>query len=208
MRRSIGQTNPGATYAGTEGDLVGNLSLAVQAQPPGPTRDFLINKLDQIALTFEGCMDNPLVAGLPNDSTSRQIIIDAWNSNPDNQRLGFVGIFDSVIDNGDNGAMAQLINITNQIDYDKVGSSYFQGLVYTNGFVHARNEVNIIGALMADGDTSLPTAIINGQTTRPGDLILEDGVKVTFVEEFFDGQGSGISIASSGTLGVETWLGR
>lgn len=208
MRRSIGQTAAGPTYNSTEHNLVGNLSATLQTQAPGPTRDFLVKKLNNIKAIFESCMDNPQVVGMPNDGVARQILIDAWKNDPELRNMEFIGIFDATIDNGDASVMKDLINITQQIDYDKVGAGYFQGLVYTNGYVHAQNEINVIGALMAKGDPALPSASLNGQTVKPGDLLLEDGVRVTFVEKFFDGQAGGISVSGADTLGMETWLGR
>jgi hypothetical protein len=208
MRRAIGQTAAGGTYNGYEVNLTGKLVDHLNTMPQGPSRDFLIKKLGGVGDMFEACMDNPLVIGLPNDAVARQILIDEWIANPDSRDFGFIGIFDAVIDNGNTAVMGELINLTNELDYDKLGSSYFQGLIYTRGHLHATNEVTIVGALIANGDPSNPTEIINGNTVNPGDLILDNGVKVTFIEDFFDGQGGSISIGGAGSLRVLTWLGR
>lgn len=208
MRRAIGQTAAGATYNGYEVNLTVKLADFLATQPAGPSRDFLVKKLNSVGNLFEGVDKNPLVVGLPNDNVMRQIIIDEWLNNPGVRNLDHIGMFDAVIDNGETALMNEMINLTNQLDYDKLGSSYFQGLVYTKGFVHANNEVNIVGAIMANGDSSNPTTTINGTPAAPGDLILENGVKVTFVEDFFDGQAGSINIGGAGTLGVQTWLGR
>ncbi|GMU51598.1 MAG: hypothetical protein AMXMBFR33_07440 [Candidatus Xenobia bacterium] len=65
--------------------------------------------------------------------------------------------------------------------------------------------MTILGAVLAQGDASLPSTTVSGVTVKPGDLYLGNGTWVTFVEDFFD---DGASNFAGTTLSVATWLGR
>ncbi|MCE7872881.1 hypothetical protein DYH09_21210 [bacterium CPR1] len=92
-----------------------------------------------------------------------------------------------------------------KINYNKLGTAYFQGQIFTNGYLLAENEVTILGAVLAQGDSSLPVTTVGGVTVKPGDLYLGNGTRVTFVEDFFDDGGANFAGTS---LSVATWLGR
>ncbi|MCE7870242.1 hypothetical protein DYH09_07670 [bacterium CPR1] len=117
----------------------------------------------------------------------------------------YIGIFDAAIDGGYDLVMPELVSLTNQIDYDKLGTSYFQGMIYTNGYLYAAHEVNVLGAVLTQGDSSLPSATINGKTVKPGDIYLANGTRVTYVESLFTNP---IGSAAGPTVAVETWIGR
>jgi hypothetical protein len=96
-------------------------------------------------------------------------------------------------------------NLVKEVDYDKIGYSTFQGLIYTNGAFYSGNEINVIGAVIVNSDGTQPPIDIGGVTLEPGDLFLDKGTNVTFVEELFDDSGN------SGTTGppaVVLWMGR
>lgn len=80
-------------------------------------------------------------------------------------------------------------NTMNQMNLDKPGAAYFQGLIYSKGDIVAQNDLQVIGAIMAAGPTSR--------------IRLNNGVGVTFVPELARGAGS-----SLGKVGVRTWIRR
>lgn len=76
-----------------------------------------------------------------------------------------------------------------EMDFDRPGMAYFQGVVYTEGNFEARNELRVLGGLYAVGPNSQMT--------------LRDGVFVTYVPELVARAGQAL-----GTLQVRQWLRR
>ncbi len=89
-----------------------------------------------------------------------------------------------------------------QMDLNRLGSSYFQGIIYTNGSIHATNEVGVVGAVWAR-DNGSQTAEGGRQ---PGDIVLENGVKLTMVERYVTGESGGASTVGYPT--VMSWTER
>jgi hypothetical protein len=170
-------------------------------QPPSKARDFLIAKFDNIDRFFEGKnrLDNFTATPV---TLSNQAIRDDW-ANQTNALYG--GYFDALIDGGFTADIEEVITMTNNINYNDIGSSYFQGMVFTNGFVHATNGVTVTGVVVARDDGSQPQAVVNGVTVKPGDLFFDNDCKVTFVSDLYDGSGF---IAPGSNLTVTTWMGR
>lgn len=200
MRRSLGQSSAGATWAGTENDLFYKAARHLETtQAPGSSRDFLIRKFDDLDRVY----DNKLgVDNFTLDSTrSASVVRDDWA----NETYTYMGWLDALLDGSFVADMPGMVNFTNNVDYNALGSSYFQGMIYTNGFVYAANDVTVIGAVVARDDSSQAPAVIGGETVRPGDLFLTNGTKVTFVQDLFDGTGF---VAPGSELSVVTWMGR
>lgn len=191
-RRKLGYYNDGTSNY----DAFGRLSARLEAVgPAGVQRDFLVKKFDNLSLFFGTDGAAPTFTGT--DPT--QNLVD-WDGG-----LNPAGIMDSIMDGGRGDLMGQMVTIVNQVDPNRIGNSYFQGMVYTNGYIYAANEISVVGGVMAKGDTSLPGATINGVTLKPGDIYLANGVEVTFVEEFMQ---NGPMTGAGTTVSVETWLGR
>lgn len=76
-----------------------------------------------------------------------------------------------------------------EMDFDRPGMAYFQGVVYTEGNFEARDELRVVGGLYAVG--------ANSQMT------LRNGVSVTYVPELVAQAGQAL-----GTLHVRQWLRR
>ncbi|GMU52936.1 MAG: hypothetical protein AMXMBFR33_20820 [Candidatus Xenobia bacterium] len=203
QRRTLGYPSGSGLWKGYNNDLMGRLATTIQAQPPSSARDFLSKK-------FLGLKDvyvnwGPENGVNPATITAAQVVTEwqsgAWQTGSN----AYIGIFDAAIDGGYDLIMPELVNLTNQIDYDKLGTSYFQGMIYTNGYVYAAHEVNVLGAVLTQGDSSLPSATINGKTVKPGDIYLANGTRVTYVESLFTNP---IGSAAGPTVAVETWIGR
>lgn len=191
-RRRLGYHNDGTS----NWDAFGRLSSRLQAVgPAGATKDFLVKKFNNMSMFFGTDGDAPVFTG----TQPLQNLAD-WDA-------GFspAGIFDSVMDEGRGDLMGQMVTIVSSIDPNRPGNSYFQGMVYTNGYLYAADEITVIGGVMAKGDPTVPGATIDGVTLKPGDIYLSNGVKVTFVKDFMD---NGPQTGAGNTLSVETWLGR
>lgn len=77
----------------------------------------------------------------------------------------------------------RITNVVTSLDYNKPGTAYFNGQVYTNGFVYADSDLTIIGSLQALADGSQSPSQPDGSTTvRPGELYLKN-TTVTFVDD-------------------------
>lgn len=196
LHAKLGDPGPGHVWAvlpAGDSDVMGLMAARLATQPPGPTRDFLVQKLQSTSDFFK--YGSSSLAG--DDATV------VSNYLADNSQV--MGLMDSVGDLARADLWPSVVNLADQYDPDRVGSSYFQGLVYTNGFIYATNEVKVVGAVIARSDGTQPSAVIGGRTVRPGDLYLANGTGVTFVEEMFNGSGF---TGSTNALTVETWMGR
>ncbi len=87
-----------------------------------------------------------------------------------------------------NKAHALIRNHIAAVSYDKLGNSYFQGLVYSNGNITASNQISVVGAM-----------VCNGQLT------LGNGTSVVFVEDFFSGTSP---LVVAGGTSLRTWVPR
>ncbi len=201
MRRALGQSN-GATWNGHQNDLLYKMARRIEStQSPSTSRDFVIKKFDELDHLYDGKnrMDNFTDNA---SATPNTVVRDDW----DNATYAlYGGWFDNMIDNNYTAQLAEMTNITNNVDLNNLGSSYFQGMVYTNGFLHASNGVTVTGAVVARDDGTQATAVVNGQSLRPGDLFFDNDVKVTFVKDLFDGTSF---VTPSNNLTVTTWMGR
>lgn len=103
-------------------------------------------------------------------------------------------------------AIRKMTNWIRNYDYDKLGSSYFKGAIYTRGALYADHEVTIVGsvAVVADPRTADQAADFkptDGVKLRPGDLYLGNGTNITYVADLIPGVENG-----SPRVGVSYWL--
>ncbi len=208
QRRVLGQASSYRPWEGRSTDTFFRMADRLSNDPnvSGETVDFLVERFHSLDAFYDAKMrasadpaDNSNYTG----SQDASVVINDWLSGTRSR----VGWFDAAID-GDGSsifqeAIKEFIVLTNQVSYDRIGTSHFRGLLYTNGFVYADNEVNILGAIMAIDDGSQPEKVLDGVTVKPGDLFLNNGTSLTYVEEFFD---HGAATASG--ISLRTWLGR
>lgn len=164
----------------------------VNTLPAGQTRDFVAQRLDKIGRVFSG---NGNYFG-----RTDSIAITNFNATGDTD-----GLIDAVNDMAYTSLMPAAQAAVDQIDYNRIGAASFQGLVYTNGSFYCANEINVIGAIVVNNDGSSSPVTLDGHTVNPGDLFINNGCNVTFVEDFFDNGGMG---GGSGPPGVLVWMGR
>lgn len=192
-----------STYNGYAENSVGILRSRI---PAGVTGDFMRTKLDDINMMFHSTQVD--AAGNAPIPATNEELVDMFLDGT--LTPGHGGPFDAAMvlplptTPERMKAVAHLTNMTNQIDYDRLGSSYFRGLIYTDGYLYADNEVTIVGALMVQGDPSLPSATLGGVTINPGDILLGKSTRVTYVEKFFESPVG----ATGSTVTVQSWLGR
>ena len=176
------------------GDYLGKLEAKLAAQSEGESRDFMLRKLSGYRAFFSANTGDP-------DAT----VATRFANRP---RV-FPGAFDAVVDAGQVGAIGKLLAQVSSVSYDKAGSSYFQGVIYTNGHVFASNSVTTIGAIMVDGQNRTghePNPLDPSENFEPGQLVLRRGANMTFVEEFFEDGENALRIR--GPVQVRTWIAR
>jgi len=175
------------------GDYLGKLEAKLAAQSEGPSRDFMMRKLAGYRDFFSANTE-------PDATVAAQFV---------NRPRVFPGAFDAIVDSGAAGALGPLTVQVSSVGYDKAGSSYFQGVIYTNGHFFASNSVTTIGAIMVDGqgrDGEEPNPLDPTETFKPGQLVMRRGANMTFVEEFFEEGENALRIR--GPVQVRTWVTR
>lgn len=189
---AIPVVNPEDALVG--GDYLGKLAAKLQAQSEGETRDFMIRKLQGYRAFFSS-----------EDGTPDSTLANQFSRRP---RV-MPGAFDAVVDTSARGALGKLLTQVSSVSYEKAGSSYFQGVIYTNGHVFASNSVTTIGAIMVDGQNrseTQPNPLDPSETFQPGQLVLRRGAHLTFVEDFFRDGDNALRI--QGPVQVRSWLMR
>lgn len=189
MRRTLGHsTSTTYTYMGRPADCLGQLALRIEAnQPvPSPTRDFLLKKLDDLSGAYNqgqpyGNQITGFFANITSPDTPASVVADHLA----NGRI--YNLVDAINDNAQTDLADELQQMLNWIGDDGLGNAYFRGLVYCDGSITARNDVTVVGSLMSRGDINL-----------------QNGVRVTFVEDLFQDA----TASSVGGLVVTSWIGR
>jgi len=200
IRRVLGAAGSGPTFAGLSPAVLTSMRQNLRDNyPASSSRDFVIRKLNSQIRFFWGRLE-PYGAEPP---APPDVIWDDWVSGAHRR----FAMFDVFIDDNTmrfSELAKQLEVYIDQVNWDSPGSSYFQGMVYTKGFLYAGNEITVIGALMTHGDDSLPGETIDGVALEPGDILLASRSTLTYNREYFDGTGSG----GGGLLSIVTWIGR
>ncbi len=197
MRQVLG-TDANANHAAWQGrtrDATGKLQAYLQTQPASSSRDFMLERLDYMQKVFADDRNAYNPAGF----TGRDVLKD-W----DLGGTSSYGLLDASTDTayGSSQHVEQILNLIMRIDYEKIGSSYFQGTVYTNGWFYASNEATIVGSLTSGGDRTGPPTTIGSEELRCGDIVLDNNCRLTLTQDYAPaGQGQG----SSG-LSLKSWI--
>jgi len=184
------------------------LNSKILALPEGRTRDFLQERVDTLSQLFSSAAD--VYTGDPPEG-EENLAVKAFLE--DGKTAGFL---DAVINGNATSSTAFIdhwpaaLNLINQIDYDKVGTSYFQGAIYTNGHFVADNEVNILGALILDGNGADKKSVTLGDGSSvelsSGDVYLANSTRITYVEEMF--KSGDLDLTGPQLLARRLWIGR
>jgi hypothetical protein len=189
LNHQMGVTGTFPTFDAAIGcDRLGALLALVSTQADSETRTFLVDKLTAYkafhdhngSLTFAQKL--AIAQDFANDPRFMPMAVEQVTD-----------CFASLTGPEQKRAVAGLRSILSEFTYDRLGNSYFQGLVYTKGDFTATNQVTIIGALITDGGSN------------KGAVRLLGGTSLTYVRDFFDGDG-GVSTGSG--VHVVTWASR
>ena len=177
--------------SGNNMDNLGILLTILNAQPASSARTAMITKLTSLRDSF---------FAHSNGSAAELNALANLNAN----RV-VTGCLDALIDNNSASSLTFANAYLDGINYNKLGTSYFQGLVYTNGAVHASNEVDIRGAVVVDNDGTQPPLVVGADTLQPGDLYLLNNSRLTYVEDFFK---PSTPTPGNSNIKVVLWMGR
>lgn len=193
IKAELGGTSPGspALRPGKRINNPGILASYLASEPDSSAKLAMIQKMNEMSDIFFA-----LPTGSPEEAAASAAL---------RQNRIIKGAFDGMIDTSDLAALPLGSAYVNSIDAASLGSSTFQGLVYTNGAFVAQNEVNVRGAIVVDNDGSQPD-LTDGATVYPaGSLHLKNGTRLTYVEDFFKPQNPG---AGGGRVQLLLWMGR
>ncbi len=197
------------TLPDENGVLLPNNTIGLMAQtlesdyPASPTRDFLMKKLETYRQVFH---HDPAVPQL-----QRDVALPTFEANP-----GPVpGIANSISD-APLHQVEQLfplfLNELYNIDYDRLGTAYFQGQIYTNGYLYANKDVTIKGTLVLHDNGANPSDVPSNPDPSdpsielyPGDLMLRGGSSITYIEEYLEESQTTVTPVG---FSVKTWAGR
>lgn len=197
---TVGQTVNGGSY---HADTFGTMMRTLKTTTSGPTSDFVVKRLEYLRELATSADDLPAYRTL---SVPENGVMASFNSDP----AGTAGTLDTLT--GSSGSnWGSFGNLVNAIDYDKIGSSYFLGAIYTQGRFVAENEVTVVGALMADAPAGGPEqsiALSDGSVIKmkPGDVYLGTRTHVTYVEDMF--KDKNIDYTGPQLLAKDIWMGR
>ena len=90
-----------------------------------------------------------------------------------------------------------LANEIRSLHFDALGNSYFKGIIFAGGAIHSTNDVEVFGGLYAHRSSDspedplvVPNPPYPDETYLPGDVILNNGCRVTYVEALVDNPAS------------------
>lgn len=102
--------------------------------------------------------------------------------------------------------LLEIIHIINRYDFDRLGSAEFKGYVYTSGALVVKDDLNLLGAVVVNGRESVGSITVDGSTYSAGDVALHGHVRLTHVQEMF--QGGVQNLSGAGKLDVKRWVSR
>lgn len=198
LRIVLGEDNPTGTYPGTQSNTLEKMAAYLETNHGGnESADFLVKRLRDIRPIYQNKVD------------SGETVADMISNFNSNRRRN-LGILDALNDDfntqGANRASSQ-VGVQN---FDKLGTSYFQGIVYTNGAVYASNEVEVLGALLAEkkGRSNPAEWDVHGDGSvrlNAGDVFLGGGSTLIYNEEVLNDPFAG---SIFGPVVVSAWLGN
>ncbi len=178
---------PGGHFTLADTDSLGQITDALIASQGSSdpeiarTANFLKAKLSRLQFLSKSKTDvNPLP-----DSVEQPYL---------NEGKDVEGLLDFVIDGltGDE-VKARLAADLRMYSWDALGTSYFKGVVYTNGAFYCNNEVQIVGGAYVEQNDDSPTTTLDVggvQFLSAGEVLMDRGSRLTYVEGLLE-QGAG-----------------
>jgi hypothetical protein len=186
----------GVLAYGPNSNLARDLAYLIKQESPTRARDALSKKFSYITEILTGVLRNS-----PEATQSLDLA--------ESDRMGNYS-FDNIIDFEKRHLAQDLHGLISALNFDQPGEAFFQGLVYTHGYIHASEEVTIVGAMAAMQSPSgpaVPSEVVGGDTLNPGDVYLLDGSRLLFVEDFFKSKQAFAGPGGEGSRMV-LWMGR
>jgi hypothetical protein len=180
---------------GREQDALGKMATYLADNYSGnESADFLVERLGDTRKLYE----NGAVSALPQNEILR------------NYRDGegdYRGVLDILNRDHVPRVARQGASEVGLQNFDRLGTSYFQGLIYTNGAVYASNEVEIVGALLVHQNNDSPGEELRagGESLNAGDVYLEGGSSLVYNQRLMEDP---FASAPTGPVVVCSWLGR
>lgn len=162
-RDAVGGGNDGRR---PDGQQASRVKQRLELRQKDSVRDLLIRKLDLIA----NLCGEPTSPGRDDDL----FVCRQWKAGNEEQ----VGVLEGALKTNNVEVAAQATAVLMRYSY--LGSSYFQGIIYSNGFLRADNEVGILGAVWLEDDGTQPPETVDGVTLQPGDAFLGNRCQLVF----------------------------
>lgn len=142
------------------------------ARGASPDRDFLIRRFFELyKLNFGPADDGPDELFALSEARAG--------------RLGY-GAIDAINDQVWVEGLPLIDGYLQSFNLNHLGSSYFQGQIYTKGYFESLNDVTIIGSLVTQiTPGARGVANLTDGVPDPGDVIMRNGSRLLYVEEFF-----------------------
>ncbi len=194
-----GQQAPSLHVSVGHSDVIHKLTATV-ANPANSQEQFLFDRLNKLyewnpapnSLRVKGLF-GAKVGGHQTEATLRKIMssgtadefIDTINDlyrDPNS----IYGTAPAYFNANRSALMARTLNAMEQNSFDKLGTSFFEGVIYTDGSFTAGNDLRILGSLLAKGNVNL-----------------QNGVTIVQIPELIRRTGQ-----SLGTVVVQQWIRR
>ena len=199
-RRVLGQdiAFPGAIPGWASGqEQLRVVADAVAAQPSNSEQRFLKKKLNELADNFDaGASFYPGTGMGPKHEAVENFL----------GKGDLRGVVDSALDIKYDGVADPLDDTfriaalqVQQLDLKGMGHSYFQGVIYTEGSLQVKTNLQIVGGILAAGEST------GGPFPGPGDILLENGVSIVYPRDQFR---YGRGVGGTGQLGVSAWIAK
>ena len=164
--------------AGKKGGLLGNILNGLQALPTSAGRKKAQRKILSLYTMFDDTNSpNIYVHDFIERGSTRFLF-------PAIAKIG--DMFDYEDANGRTHRVNVVARLLGFMDRLKLktdgGRSKFTGIIYTDGAIYARNRIVITGALWAKGENPTKEGLFDakGVAIKPGDVVLENGVDVSY----------------------------
>lgn len=169
-------------------DLLGQMIDKFQSEPPGPSRDAVIAKLQDLKR-------------MASEETGNDPVPD-WYSGANQEP----GVIENAMHQGDPALLREVLTCFTQSSTEDLGNTFFQGTVYTDGYLYASNSVTVVGAVYATGrNTTITPVTIDGQIVERGDIFLNRDVRLTMNQKAVEALGGPVTV-SGGSLSLKSWL--
>ncbi len=170
-------------------DLIGQLITKFQSEPPSPARDATIAKLKDI---------DRMASVEPNWADAKTDWLSGANAQP--------GIIDVAMHEADPALLQEVLTKFCASSSGDIGKVFFQGTIYTDGYIYANSDVSVVGAVFATGNnTSVLDATIDGQLVSRGDIFMNRDVSLILNEKAIEALSGPIS-GGTGSVKLKSWI--